>query len=70
MENTKVFCNGCGRELDMGREIPQEEALLVEHTWGYFSEKDGERHSFTLCEACYDRIIRSFAIPVKVEEEL
>ena len=70
MEYTRLRCNGCGRELEIQREIPQEDVLEVEHSWGYFSVKDGERHSFRLCEACYDRITRSFAIPVEVEQEL
>ena len=35
---------------------------------GYFSEKDGERHSFDLCESCYDDLLRTFRIPAEIEE--
>ena len=47
---------------------PEEEVLSVDHTWGYFSEKDGERHSFDLCESCYDKLLASFKIPADVRE--
>jgi ribosomal-protein-alanine N-acetyltransferase len=40
----------------------------VEKGWGYFSKKDGERHSFDLCEHCYDKIIETFALPVEAAE--
>ena len=66
----QVICNCCGKSLKLKEQVVLEGFCPVRVSWGYFSEKDGERHSFTLCEACYDRIIRSFAIPVKVEEEL
>ena len=39
MEYTRLRCNGCGRELEIQREIPQEEVLEVEHSWGYFFGK-------------------------------
>ena len=40
--------------------------------WGYFSGKDGESHSFDLCETCYDKWIAAFQIPVErnLENEL
>ncbi len=44
-----------------------EGVFRVDYEWGYFSEKDGERHSFDLCEACYDKLLRSFQIPVEIE---
>ena len=37
---------------------------LIE-SWGYFSEKDGIKHRWSLCENCYDKLIRGFAIPVE-----
>ena len=36
--------------------------------FGYFSNKDGTRHSFDLCEECYDKMIREFSVPVDEEE--
>ena len=36
--------------------------------WGYFSEKDGERHHFDLCEECYDGVTREFLIEADKEE--
>ena len=69
MEERKEYCNSCGRKLRIQKGIPREEALIVEHSWGYFSAKAGERHAFRLCEACYDRLLRSFVIPAEITEE-
>ena len=48
-EITKIICNRCGKETKVVSGIPKREMLHVEHTWGYFSGKDGEIHSFDLC---------------------
>ena len=39
MEERKEYCNSCGRKLRIQKGIPREEALIVEHSWGYFSAK-------------------------------
>ena len=36
--------------------------------FGYFSNKDGIRHSFDLCEECYDKLIEGFTVEVTKEE--
>ena len=63
-----VICNCCGKKLVVKDGIMREGALNVEHAWDYFSEKDGEIHRFDLCEECYDKMIKEFAIPVEEEE--
>jgi Fe2+ or Zn2+ uptake regulation protein len=63
-----LICNGCGKKLELEQEIAREGILQVEKTWGYFSGKDGETHSFCLCEECYDRIRKEFVVPVAVKE--
>lgn len=68
-EITKIVCNRCGKETEVVNGIPKEEMLHVEHTWGYFSKKDGEHHSFDLCEECYDEIGKGFLLPVDMDEE-
>ena len=68
-ETKKIFCNRCGRELKMENAILQEGAASMEIDWGYFSNKDGEHHSFCLCEDCYDKVTGEFQIPVTVEEK-
>ena len=65
----KVICNRCGRELKVIDGILQEGAFEASVLWGYFSERDGERHSFDLCESCYENMIQAFQIPVTVEEQ-
>ena len=47
-EITKIICNRCGKETKVVSGIPKREMLHVEHTWGYFSGKDGERKE-SLC---------------------
>jgi len=59
----KKYCNYCGRALTVINGILHEDVLMVEKEWGYFSEKDMEIDTFRICEACYDRLTREFAIP-------
>ena len=63
-----VICNCCGKKLAVKDGILREGGLKVEHTWDYFSEKDGETHRFDLCEECYDELLRNFRISAEVEE--
>lgn len=71
MEKENVLrCNKCGKKILIENDIIREGILKVEWDFGYFSGKDGERHSFCLCESCYDKLTESFAIPVSVEEYL
>ena len=48
--------------------ILMEGCFHAETAFGYFSNKDGKRHSFDLCEECYDKMIEGFAIPAEEEE--
>ena len=64
----KKYCNSCGKELQYDNEMLIEGAAFFDVHWGYFSEKDGETHSICLCETCYDRITKTFQIPVEVTE--
>ncbi len=71
MKEEKILrCNGCGKEITKEKDIIREGVLQVEWNWGYFSGKDGEKHSFCLCESCYDKIRKTFVLPVTVEEYL
>lgn len=65
-----TVCNCCGRELSIENGILKEESIEFKHTFGYFSEKDGQTEEFDLCEACYQKIIGKFQIPVKGRTEL
>ncbi len=62
----KIICNKCGRELPEEAGVLREGVCTVEVDWGYFSHKDGENHRFHLCEACYDELVKSFRVPVRV----
>jgi hypothetical protein len=63
----KIVCNKCGKEITVVNGRAEEGVFSADFAWGYFSEKDGEKHSFDLCESCYDKIIASFRIPVEIE---
>lgn len=65
----KVICNQCGKEHAVKLEIIQPDFLHVEKVWGFFSDKDGECHSFDICEECYDRLLEGFCIPAQKEEQ-
>ena len=66
-EIRKITCNKCGKEIPVENGFARAGVFQVDYAWGYFSEKDGQRHSFDLCEACYGELIRSFQIPVEIE---
>ncbi len=63
-----VNCNVCGKVLKREHGILREDAFEAVKDWGYFSKKDLQRHSFTVCEECYDKWIRTFAIPPEITE--
>lgn len=67
-EIKKIICNCCGKEIVVTNGCPREGVLSVDYLWGYFSEKDGERHSFDVCESCYDEWIRQFCVPVDISK--
>ena len=67
-ELARVVCNCCRRELSLQNGILQEECIHVEHAFGFFGKKDGENQAFDLCEACYEKWIAQFPIPVETLE--
>ncbi len=64
-----VVCNKCGKKLVVEQGILREGAIMFDHCWDFFSEKDGEVHHFDLCEDCYNDWINQFRIAVDVEEQ-
>ena len=42
----EVYCNCCGKKLAVKDGMIMEGVLPVTAFWGYFSEKDGEHHTF------------------------
>ena len=62
-------CNCCGKKIKIEQGIQKEDALEIMKNWGYFSGKDMERHSFLICESCYDKWVSGFAIPPEVGEQ-
>lgn len=67
-ELVSVICNQCQKTLKMKNGILREGLFEGVQRFGYFSTKDGKKHSFDLCEECYDKMIAGFAIPVTEEE--
>ena len=69
-KTNEIYCNMCGRIIRTEQGVVQEDTIRIEKTWGYFSNKDGEKHSLDICEECYDKLIKGFAIPPEVSEEV
>lgn len=67
-ELNSVICNKCKRELKVENGIVKEGCFCGNSQFGYFSNKDGMKYLFDLCEECYDKMTAEFAIPVEVEE--
>lgn len=67
MKQPKHYCNMCGKTI-VESGLSREDSVYIEKQWGYFSEKDGEKHVIRLCEKCYDMWIKSFQTPPHVEE--
>ncbi len=64
----EIRCNICGKVIKKEQGILKEDVLEVVKDWGYFSEKDMERHKFLICESCYDQWISGFKIPPVKED--
>lgn len=67
-ELISVICNKCKKELKVENGILKEGCFCGEIQFGYFSNKDGMKHFFDLCEECYDKMTAGFTIPVETEE--
>ena len=67
MKQIEKCCNMCGKTI-MESGLSREDSICIEKTWGYFSEKDGEKHTIILCEKCYDMWIKTLKTPPHVEE--
>ncbi len=67
-ELVSVICNKCKREIKVENGIVKEGCFCGDSQFGYFSNKDGMKHFFDLCEECYDKITAGFAIPVETKE--
>lgn len=68
-KNNQIYCNCCGRMISQDIQKTGEDFLQIDKTWGFFSGKDGERHSFALCEGCYDSMRKNFVLEVEIQEE-
>ncbi|MGV8173304.1 MAG: hypothetical protein ACP5M6_03765 [Methanobrevibacter sp.] len=64
-----VICNMCGNKVSRSLGEICDHVHVVQ-SWGYFSNKDTERHTFDLCEDCYDKIVGQFKIPVDIQEDI
>ena len=70
----EILCNCCGKPIKknvLGIEhkfIELDDTLHVEQAWGYFSNHDGDIHRFDICQDCYDKSIKTFKIPIEIEE--
>ncbi len=68
-ELSKVVCNKCGRKMKVKDGIIMEGNFSIEYEWGYFSNKDCERHIIDLCEECYDDFAKGLKISADIENK-
>ncbi|MBS4960904.1 MAG: hypothetical protein KHZ62_08840 [Clostridiales bacterium] len=64
----EIKCNCCGNQIPKIHDEYFQDHLHVEKNWGYFSDHDGHRDVFDLCEDCYFRLLQSFIIPPNTEK--
>ena len=67
--DNKIFCNQCGKELQQQEGMIREGYFSADVVFGYFSNKDGLRHRWDLCEQCYDALTGGFQITAEESEE-
>ncbi|MBD5396424.1 MAG: hypothetical protein HDR23_10330 [Lachnospiraceae bacterium] len=67
-ELISITCNKCKKIIKVEDGIVKEGCFCGNSQFGYFSNKDGMKYSFDLCEECYDKMIAEFAIPAETEE--
>lgn len=65
----KVICNNCAKELKVENGYLKEGCFSADYVFDYFSEQDGTRHCFDLCEECYNNWTAGMAVPVEVTTE-
>lgn len=63
-----VICNQCKKELKVENGMIKEGCFCGNTQFGYFSNKDGMKYFFDLCEECYDKMITGFSVPAETEE--
>lgn len=63
-----IICNKCKKEVEVENNIIKDGMVSIDTVFGYFSNKDGEKHSFDLCEECYDKMITGFQIYPEIQE--
>ena len=65
---SEVKCNMCGRNIKIQNGMIMDGVLSIEYKWGYFSDFDGQTHSFDICQDCYKKLEKKFIIPIDKEE--
>lgn len=59
-EISELICDRCGKSSGRSDDTNYEnkvEFASFKTSWGYFSDKDGDRHAWDLCEKCYDEML-------------
>ena len=68
MKLNSVICNKCKKQIKVENGIIKEGFFCGDAQFGYFSNKDGMKYFFDLCEECYDKMVSDFAVPVETQE--
>ena len=68
-ELVSVICNSCKKEIRVENGMIKEGCFCGDAQFGYFSNKDGMKYFFDLCEECYDALLKGFCIPAEIEDD-
>lgn len=62
---TEAMCNMCGRSIKIQNGMITDGVLSIDYKWGYFSDFDGQTHSFDICQDCYKKLEKKLIIPIE-----
>ncbi len=68
IKNERRYCDCCGKEFAMEKDMFLEEFLHIEKEWGYFSNQDGMNLSADVCEKCLMDWIQTFRYKPEMSE--
>ena len=68
MKLNTVICKKSKKQIKVENGIIKEGCFCGDAQFGYFSNKDGMKYFFDLCEECYDKMVSDFAVPVETQE--
>ncbi len=67
---TSVYCNKCKRKVYDIEEEMNLPYIEFDVSFSYPSKFDNEKHSFQMCEFCYENFISNMKLPVSINNRI